>query len=253
VAEPTDDEIEKGLGMHATPHPITVLIVYYSRFGALKLLAERIAEGARQVPEVSVSLLEVRDELLDTRSTGASADVARRAVLLNQLTSADALIVGAPAYFGTMASAVKRLFEDALVANAAPPGDRSRAWQLHQFRNKVGAAFIGSGTPHGGNEMGLHSILTLFMHLGMVVVTPGQGEPVLENPAAPYGATAVTGASGDRLPTALEQGDARALGTRVALVASWLRVGRTEWEKAHGPVASPSEAAAAHGSMDPTA
>jgi NAD(P)H dehydrogenase (quinone) len=244
----------RGAAMQTTPYPTTVLIVYYSRFGALKALAERIAEGARQVPDVSVTMLEVQDEPLDSGSAGANADLAqRRAVVLNQLTGADALIVGAPAYFGTVASPVKRLFEDALVANAAPGGDRSRAWQLHQFRNKVGAAFIGSGTPHGGNEMGLHSILTLFMHLGMVVVTPGQAEPLLENPSAPYGATAVTGAAGDKLPSPVEQAEAVALGKRVAQLATWLSLGRTEWDKLHGQAAGHQASATPHGSIDPTA
>ena len=82
--------------------------------------------------------------------------------------------------------------------------------------------------------MGLLSILTLFMHLGMIVVTPGQAEPVLENPSAPYGATTVTGASGDRLPTSVEQAEADALGTRVAQFATWLKLGRTAWETTHG-------------------
>jgi NAD(P)H dehydrogenase (quinone) len=219
--------------MHAVPRPIRILIVYYSRFGAIKLLADRIADGARQVPEVSVELLEVDDEPLYQGSEDSDL-FRRRVVVLNQLTGADGLIVGAPAYFGSVASPVRRLFEDALAASAAPDGDRSRAWQLHQFRDKVGAAFIGSGTPHGGNELGLHSILTLFMHLGMLVVTPGQAEPVLENPSAPYGATTVTGATGDRLPSSVEQTEAVALGLRVAQVTSWLKLGRTEWEKRYG-------------------
>lgn len=237
--------------MQTAARPINVLIVYYSRFGAIKMLAECIAVGARKVPDVSVQLLEVDDEPLYRGSE--DADLARRrAVVLSQLTGANALIVGAPAYFGSVASPIKRLFEDALVANAAPSGDRSRAWQLHQFRDKVGAAFIGSGTPHGGNEMGLLSILTLFMHLGMIVVTPGQAEPVLENPSAPYGATTVTGASGDRLPTSVEQAEADALGTRVAQFATWLKLGRTAWETTHGQ-AWPTAVDAAQSSIDPTA
>jgi NAD(P)H dehydrogenase (quinone) len=236
--------------MQAVPRATSLLIVYYSRFGAMKVLAERIADGARQTPEVSVDMLEVADEPID-RDSEDDELAQRRAVVLNQLTGADALIVGAPAYFGNVASPVRRLFEDVLVANAVPGGDRSRAWHLHQFRNKVGAAFIGSGTPHGGNEMGLHSILTLFMHLGMIVVTPGQAEPVLENPTAPYGATAITGAAGDRLPSTVEQADAEALGARVAQVATWVRLGRADWDKLHGESWAAS-AVAAPGSIDPT-
>jgi NAD(P)H dehydrogenase (quinone) len=150
---------------------------------------------------------------------------------------ADAIIVGSPAYFGSMASPVKRLFEDCLVADGAPPAeDRSRPWRAGQMRNKLGAAFTSSGTPHGGNEQALHSILTMFMHLGMLILTPGLEEPILENPAAPYGPTAITGASADRLPSEVEQDVAQEFGTRVARIATWLRSGRTEWERARSRI-----------------
>ena len=50
----------------------------------------------------------------------------------------------------------------------------------------------------------------------------------IEQPAAPYGATAITGASGYQGLTAEERTEAVALGRRVAEVASWLRAGRQE-------------------------
>ncbi len=148
--------------------------------------------------------------------------------MVNEFTGFDAIIVGAPSYFGTMASPVKRLFEDCATANP-PPQDRTRPWRIHLFRNKVGAAFTASATPHGGNEQTLHSILTMLMHCGMIVVTPGQGEPILENEGAPYGPTAVAGAEANRLPSAEEQEAARAHGERVAHVAAWLALGRLAW------------------------
>jgi len=155
----------------------------------------------------------------------------RRAAIVNRLASADALIVGAPSYFGSMASPVKRLFEDCVTASDPPATDRSRPWRRHQFANKVGAAFTSSGTPHGGNEQTLHSILTLLMHLGMIVVTPGQGEPILDNESAPYGATAIAGSAGNQPPSDLERAAARALGLQVAEVASWLQWGYQRWER----------------------
>jgi hypothetical protein len=103
------------------------------------------------------------------------------------------------------------------------------------LRDKVGAAFTASATPHGGNEQALQSILTLFMHLATVIVTPGQSEPILANAGAPYGATAVAGASADHAPTEMEQKEARALGQRVARLSTWLRLGRTVWEQNHAP------------------
>jgi NAD(P)H dehydrogenase (quinone) len=221
-----------------TDNPIHVLVLFYSRFGVLRLLAEHIAQGAHRLPNVDVTLLEVEDQPVEELRQGETrADMRRRrAIILEQLTLADALVMGAPAYFGSMASPVKRVFEDCLVASGSPPAeDRSRPWRALQLRDKIGAAFTSSGTPHGGNEQALHLMLTLFMHLGMIVVTPGQAEPILQNQAAPYGATAITGANADRLPSAIEQEAAMALGERVARMTTWLKLGRTEWERRHPP------------------
>jgi NAD(P)H dehydrogenase (quinone) len=209
---------------------ITVLIVYYSRYGVVKLLAERIAEGVRRVPGASARLLAVADTpITELRPGESEADMAlRRARMVDEFTGVDAIIVGSPSYFGTMASPVKRLFEDCATASP-PPQDRTRPWRIHLFRNKVGAAFASSATPHGGNEMTLHSILTMMMHMSMIVVTPGQAEPILENESAPYGPTAVTGATADRLPSAQEQEAALAHGERVAQIAACLALGRMAW------------------------
>jgi hypothetical protein len=38
----------------AVDNPVHVLVLSYSRFGVLKLLAERIQQGARSVPNVDV-------------------------------------------------------------------------------------------------------------------------------------------------------------------------------------------------------
>jgi NAD(P)H dehydrogenase (quinone) len=219
----------------ASPEPpLRVLVVYYSRFGTIKDLAALVAEGARQIPGMQAELLEVDDQPVeelrlapDTAQSGESrgAMLARRDKLLDRLATADALVLGAPAYFGSMASPLKRFVEDCATASSAIL-DRTRPWHHYLFQDKPGAAFTSSATPHGGNEQALHSMLTLMMHLGMLVVTPGQRRPILEQPAAPYGATAITGASGYQGLTTEERAEALALGQRVAEVASWLRAGR---------------------------
>jgi NAD(P)H dehydrogenase (quinone) len=208
----------------------SVLIIYYSRFGVVREQAKLIFEGVKRVPMTHVELLEVQDQpIAELHANEHEQDMAsRRAVIVNKLDEADALIVGAPTYFGSMASPIKRLFEDTVTANP-PPTDRTRPWLHHRFRDKVGAAFTASGTPHGGNEMALHSILTMMMHLGMIVVTPGQGQPILANPAAPYGPTAIAGPEGDQALGDQAEAEARALGERVARLTTWLRWGRTMW------------------------
>lgn len=210
---------------------LNIVIVYYSRFGVVKRLAQCVAEGARRVEAVGTRLIEVEDRPIEEmpQGSGDSDMVLRRAAILNELISADALVVGAPGYFGSMASPVKRLFEDCATASTPPVTDRSRPWRHFNFHDKVGAAFTSTGTLHGGNEQTLHSILTMFMHFGMIVVTPGQQQPILEVDAAPYGATAISGPEGDRLPDAGDEEAARRLGERVADVAIRLKIGSVEW------------------------
>lgn len=219
--------------MSATSPPLNVLIVYYSRFGTVEALAEQIAAGIRQVDGVDASLVVVEDRPISERLPGESQMEMerRRAQTVNRFVNADAVVVGAPAYFGSMAAPVKRLFEDCVTANPGPNPDTSRPWRHFLFRDKVGAAFTSSATPHGGNEMTLTSILTLMMHMGMLIVTPGQREPLLEHVAAPYGATAVSGAKGDATPTVEETQAARELGQRVAEVTQWIVHGRIAWER----------------------
>jgi len=215
-----------------------VVVVFYSRFGALKVLAEQIAEGAWSVEDVEVHLLPIGDDPIEALQSGEQVGdmTMRRAQVLGELGAADVVIVGAPAYFGGMASPMKRFFEDCATVGNAVMTDRSRPWRHYLFRDKVGAAFTSSATTHGGNEQALHSILTMMIHLGMVVITPGQEEPILQNDAAPYGATTITGSDGNRTPTPADQETARALGKRAALRGMWLMTGRTEWEKRHGAV-----------------
>lgn len=207
---------------------VQVAVVVYSRYGVLRQLAEALVEGATSVAGTEAHIIEVTDQPVDELRPGeAESDRAgREAVLLQRLAAADAVIIGAPAYFGGMASVVKRFFEDILTAQVPPPVDRSRPWHYGVLHDKVGAAFTASATPHGGNEMALHSILTLLMHVGAIVVTPGLAEPVLENRSAPYGATAISGAHGTDPPSVEDLGSARALGSRVAQVAGWIQAGK---------------------------
>jgi NAD(P)H dehydrogenase (quinone) len=222
--------------MSTSASRVQVAIVVYSRFGVLRQLAEALAEGVTSVGSAQAHIIEVTDEPLDRLAPGETEAQReqRRVVLLERLSAADAVVIGAPAYFGSMASAVKRFFEDVLTAGHAPPVDRSRPWHYGVLHDKVGAAFTASATPHGGNELALHSILTLLMHVGALIVTPGQAEPILDNPAAPYGATAITGASGDQPSSPEDLLNARSLGARVAAVATWVKLGRSAFTEEDG-------------------
>ncbi|MFN8521793.1 MAG: NAD(P)H-dependent oxidoreductase [Chloroflexota bacterium] len=214
------------------PVEARIALVYYSRFGVVRALAEAIGEGARAVPRVTVEHVALDDTPIgEPREGESTADAGRRrAAVVNRLAAADAIVLGSPSYFGSMASAVKRFFEDVATSSTPLTADKTRPWRNHLFHGKIAAAFAASGTPHGGNEETLQSLLILAMHMGMVLVTPGQRLPILEAEDAPYGATAVSGPDGNRPPGETELQAARAMGQRVAEIAVQMHLGRSEWE-----------------------
>jgi multimeric flavodoxin WrbA len=159
--------------MRAPSRRRDILFIFYRRFGTVAALAGQIVAGIQLVDGVNVSLPCVEDRAIGELLPGKHQHDLRlrRARTIGRFATADAIVIGSPAYFGSIASPVKRLIEDSVSAEAAPTIDRSRPWRHHLFRNQVGAAFTSSATPQGGNEMTLHSILKLMMHMGMLIVT----------------------------------------------------------------------------------
>ena len=120
-----------------------VLVVYYSRSGNTKALAQEVAQGVREVDGVEC-VVKLAGE-----------------VTKEDFLAADGVIAGSPVYFGTMAAPLKDLF-DRLVVVRKSMGD------------KVGAAFATGGDPSGGKETTLISIIQALLIYGMIVV----GDPL---------------------------------------------------------------------------
>ena len=119
-----------------------ILILYYSKGGHTKRLAEEIAKG---VASTGVSSL--------LRSTSE--------VTKEDFLSSAGIIAGSPVYFGVMAAALKRVFDEFV-------GIR------RQMENKVGAAFATGGHHTGGKETTIISILQCMLIYGMIIV----GDPM---------------------------------------------------------------------------
>ena len=120
-----------------------VLVLYYSKGGNTKALAQAIARGVDSVEGVTCEL----------RST--------EEVTKEDFIAAGGIIAGSPVYFGGMAAELKQVF-DAFV------GVRRK------MEGKVGAAFATSGDPSGGKETTMMSILQCMLIYGMIVV----GDPL---------------------------------------------------------------------------
>lgn len=116
-----------------------VLVLYYSKTGRTKAMAESIAEGVHNVDDVRPVLR-------------ATAEVTEEDFL-----GSDAVIAGSPVYFGTMAAELKSVFDRFI-------GTR------RQMVGKVGAAFASGNHHSGGKESTLLSILQTLLIYGMIVV-----------------------------------------------------------------------------------
>ncbi|HOJ71180.1 MAG TPA: NAD(P)H-dependent oxidoreductase [Syntrophorhabdaceae bacterium] len=120
-----------------------VLVMYYTRGGNTKKLAEAIAKGVREVEGVGCVLKSVGE------------------VTKEDFLASDGIIAGSPVYFGTMAAEMKEVFDKFV-------GIR------RQMADKIGAAFSTSGDPSGGKETTMFSIIQALLIYGMIIV----GDPM---------------------------------------------------------------------------
>jgi len=120
-----------------------VLVIYYSRSGNTKKLAEEIAKGVQEVEDVKCVLKSVSE------------------VTKDDFVQSDGIIAGSPVYFGTMAAELKEVFDKFV-------GIRRK------MENKIGAAFATSADPSGGKETTIFSIIQAMLIYGMIVV----GDPL---------------------------------------------------------------------------
>jgi NAD(P)H dehydrogenase (quinone) len=120
-----------------------VLVLYYSKGGNTRKLAELIAQGVESVPGVT-PLIKTTEQ-----------------VTKDDFVNSTGIIAGSPVYFGVMAADLKRVFDEFV-------GVRKK------MENKVGATFATSGDPTGGKETTMMSIIQCFLIYGMIVV----GDPM---------------------------------------------------------------------------
>lgn len=118
-----------------------VLIIYYSRGGTTKKMAEII--------------------YYQIRAKGVEADIfSVDEVKAEQLLKYDGIIIGSPTYYGTMAYQIKKLLDESVSFHGSLDG-------------KVGGVFSSSANVAGGNETTVLSILEAMLIHGMVI----QGDP----------------------------------------------------------------------------
>jgi NAD(P)H dehydrogenase (quinone) len=194
-----------------------VLVLYYSAYGHIETMAYAMAEGARATG-ATVDVKRVAETVPEEIAKAAHFKLDQRAPLATpaELSNYDAIIVGAPTRFGRMPSAMGSFWEQA-----------GALWMSGALHGKVGGAFTSSATQHGGNETTLFSIIANLMHFGLIIVGlpySHAGQMTLEEivGGAPYGATTIAGAQGQRQPSKIELDGARHQGELIAKTAAKL-------------------------------
>jgi len=200
-------------------------------YGHIYKMAEAIAQGAREVPDVEVKLYRVPElvpeEILEKsgakKAQGAFAHIP--IIKPDQLAEADAIVFGTGTRFGNMTSQMRNFLDQT-----------GGLWMSGALVGKVGSVFTSTASQHGGQETTITSFHTTLLHHGMIVVGVPYAEPRLVNMdeisgGTPYGASTITKGDGSRMPSENELAIARYQGRHVATIASQLKRGREAREE----------------------
>ena len=197
-----------------------ILVLYYSRHGALLEMANQIARGIEQVKGVEARVRTVAP----VSATSETAPMPIPAsgppyATLDDLRECIGLALGSPTRFGNMAAPLKHFIDST-----------SPLWMSATLAGTPAAVFTSSSSAHGGQETTLISMMLPLLHHGMLLVGLPYTEPELmttRSGGTPYGASHVAGPNSDAPLTADEARLCRALGTRLATTALALHRAKT--------------------------
>jgi len=194
------------------------LVLYYSMYGHVETMAQAIAEGARAVSGVEVTIKRVPELLSDEKldQVGGKANQTAAIAHPNELADYDAIIFGTPTRFGNMAAQMRNFFDQT-----------GGLWVKGGLVGKVASVFTSTGTG-GGNESTIISFLPTLIHHGMIYVGLPYACPELADISevkggSPWGAATIAGPDGSRQPSEKELAQARFQGKHVAQIAAKLK------------------------------
>ena len=184
-----------------------VLILYYSRNGHVKMLAEQIALGVemagiearlRTVPAVSAVCESIEQSIPESGDIYCTED---------DLAHCSGLLIGSPTRFGNMAAPLKYFLDST-----------GSLWASGALIGKPAGAFTSTSSIHGGQESTLLTMMMPLLHHGMLIAGVPYSESALtstQKGGTPYGASHV---ESDKLSND-EQKICQAQGKRLAQLA----------------------------------
>jgi NAD(P)H dehydrogenase (quinone) len=192
---------------------LEVLVLYYSRFGAVKQMANLVARGVESVDGVETCVRTVPPISTVTEAVeDAIPSHGDPYVNLDDLQRCAALALGSPTRFGNMAAPLKYFFDTT-----------GGLWLSGALCSKPAVVFTSSSLIHGGQESTLLSMMLPLFHHGMIVLGLPYSEAALhrtETGGTPYGASHVAGANSNRPISEDERELCVALGRRLGKLAA---------------------------------
>lgn len=195
---------------------LPILVLYYSRHGATRKLAELIGQGIDSVAGCEARLRTV--PAVSTVIEATEPDVPLEGapyVELQDLEECAALALGSPTRFGNMAAPMKYFWDGT-----------SSQWLSGTLAGKPACVFTSTGSLHGGQESTLLSMMLPLLHHGMLLlgIPYTQAELMTTSTGGtPYGASHWAGVSGTQAISADTRALSIALGQRLAQTAIKLR------------------------------
>jgi NAD(P)H dehydrogenase (quinone) len=195
---------------------LTILVLYYSRHGSTRKLAELIAQGIDSISGCDARLRTV--PAISTVTEATEPDIPAEGapyVELKDLEECAGLALGSPTRFGNMASAMKYFWDGTSVH-----------WLSGTLSGKPACVFTSTGSLHGGQESTLLSMMLPLMHHGMILLGLPYTQPELMTTATggtPYGVSHWSGMNGTHPVSDDTRSLAVALGRRLAQTACKLR------------------------------
>lgn len=192
-----------------------ILVLYYSRQGSTAALARQVCRGVEAVPGMTARLRTVPPVAVVIERPEPAVPLQGPPYATHEdLTQCCGLVLGSPTRFGNMAAPLKFFLDGT-----------SALWLAGAMSGKPAAVFTSTQTMHGGQETTLLSMMLPLLHHGMILVGLPYTERGLSDTrsgGSPYGASHVAASSGHGELSEIERELARALGRRVAHLASRL-------------------------------
>lgn len=189
-----------------------ILVLYFTRTGAIGQMAQEIARGIEQVNGIEARLRQVPSVSPNTQAT--ENDIPSNGppfATLEDLTHCAGLAMGSPTRFGNMAGALKYFLDTT-----------GGLWQSGALIGKPASCFTSSTSLHGGQETTLTSMMLPLLHHGMVIVGIPYSETELfttSTGGTPYGPSHFAGMNNDKPLSDDEKKLCRNLGKRLANIS----------------------------------